>query len=193
MCTHGRMGRYYYRVVFCQTEGKVMQKHCLNAVCVCMSLQLVFSLYCLLMARWAWNDWLTNRVDLGACPEESIPGSQDLISANVLVHYNPQQEVIRYLSTWSGSSVLPSIWGWIWTVPHWILLHGLCLLQRRGTPSWTKKAWPFIAYEVKKFHHYLFRRKFQIHSDHKPLQHLFSENASFHNLPQRTFRGGHWP
>ena len=32
-----------------------------------------------------------------------------------------------------------------------------------------------IVFGVKKFHHYLLGRKFKIYSDHKPLQHLFSE------------------
>ena len=32
-----------------------------------------------------------------------------------------------------------------------------------------------IVFGVKKFHHYLFGREFTIYSDHKPLQHLFSE------------------
>ena len=31
---------------------------------------------------------------------------------------------------------------------------------------------------VKKFHHYLYGRKFRINSDHKPLQYLFSENRT---------------
>ena len=35
-----------------------------------------------------------------------------------------------------------------------------------------------VVYGVKKFHQYLFGRQFEIASDHKPLQHLFSESRS---------------
>ena len=35
---------------------------------------------------------------------------------------------------------------------------------------------------VKKLHYYLFGRKFTIHSDHKPLQHLFSESCPIPQL-----------
>ena len=35
---------------------------------------------------------------------------------------------------------------------------------------------------VKKFHNYLFGRKFEIRTDHKPLEHLFSENRPIPQL-----------
>ena len=35
-----------------------------------------------------------------------------------------------------------------------------------------------IVYGIKKFHHYLYERQFQIVSDHRPLQHLFNETKA---------------
>ena len=45
-----------------------------------------------------------------------------------------------------------------------------------------------IVFGVRKFHDYLFGRKFEIRSDHKPLQCLFDENWS---IPQLEFSDGH--
>ena len=39
-----------------------------------------------------------------------------------------------------------------------------------------------IVFSVKKFHNYLFGTKFEIRTDHKPLEHLFSENRPIPQL-----------
>jgi len=47
-----------------------------------------------------------------------------------------------------------------------------------------------IVFGVKHFHQYLFGRKFVIKSDHKPLQHLFSENKGIPAMA--SARVQHW-
>ena len=45
-----------------------------------------------------------------------------------------------------------------------------------------------IIFGVKKFHQYLYGRHFTIYSDHRPLEHLFSENKS---IPTLGYNAGH--
>ena len=57
-------------------------------------------------------------------------------------------------------------------------MHHVPLLQQKKKYAQLEKEGLAIVFGVKKFHQYLYGRKFTICSDHRPLQHLFSDTRS---------------
>jgi len=124
-------------------------------------------------AKWTWGP-----------PQKKAfqEAKSQLTSANVLVHYNPQQEVILACdaSPYGVGAVLSHRFEDGSEQPIAFASRSLSPAEKRY--SQLDKEGLAIVYGVKKFHHYLFGRKFQIRSDHKPLQHLFSEKRSIPQL-----------
>ena len=98
---------------------------------------------------------------------------QQLKRSCLLVHYDPQRDVVLSCdaSPYEVGAVLSHT---LSEKP--IAFASRSLSAAEKIYSQLDKEGLAIVFGVKKFHDYLFGRRFTIRSDHKPLQHLFSEN-----------------
>lgn len=100
---------------------------------------------------------------------------KQLTSTSLLVHYDPELEVV--LSCDASPSGIGAVLSHIFpdSAEKPIAFTSRSLATAEKKYSQLDKESLAIVYGVKKFHQYLFGWKFVIRSDHKPLQHLFSE------------------
>ena len=118
-------------------------------------------------AKWKW----------GPEQKEAFHAAKThLTSSTLLIHYNPKQQVVLSCdaSPYGIGAVLSHMFPDGSEKPVAFASRTLSVAEKKY--SQLDKEGLAIVFGVKKFHHYLFGRKFQIRSDHKPLQHLFSEN-----------------
>ena len=114
---------------------------------------------------------------MGARSKEGIPGSKDPTDiVNPVSAYDPKQEVVLACDAlpYGVGAVLSHLFPDGSEKPVAFASRSLSTVEKKY--SQLDKEGLAIVFGVKKFHDYLFGRKFQIRSDHKPLQHLFSNN-----------------
>ena len=101
-----------------------------------------------------------------------------LASDCVLVHYNPSKEVIVACdaSPYGVGAVLSHREADGQEKPIAFASSSLAIAEKKY--SQLEKEGLAIVFAVKRFHQYLFGRHFIILSDHRPLQHLFSETRA---------------
>ena len=131
-------------------------------------------------SKWTW----------GTAQEEAFQeAKQQLISSSLLVHYDPDKELVL------SCDACPYGVGAV-------LSHRMedgsekpvAFASRTLAPAVKKyaqldKAALAIIFGVKKFHQYLFGRQFTIYSDHKPLQYLFNETR--YGISKNSMMGTH--
>ena len=118
-------------------------------------------------AKWIWEP----------DQEKSFRSAKtQLTSSCLLVHFDPDKELILSCdaSPYGLGAVLSHRMEDGSDKPVAFTSCSLAHAEKRYTQL--EKEGLAIIYGVKKFHQYLFGRKFTIYSDHKPLQHLFSES-----------------
>ena len=131
-------------------------------------------LYKLLEKKTTWN-W-------GQAQQTAFQlAKQKLTSASVLVHFDPQKPLIL--------SCDASPYGIGAVIAHQtpegekpIAFASRSLSPAENNYAHLDKEGLSIIFGVKKFHDYLFGRKFEICSDHKPLQHIFDSQRSIPTL-----------
>ena len=116
--------------------------------------------------RWTWT---SAHSDAFRCVK------QQLQSSAVLVHYNPQQElvVVCDASPYGVGAVLAHKMDDNSEKP--IAFASRTLAAAEQKYSQIEKEGLAIIFAVKKFHQYLYGRSFIIYSDHQPLKYLFDE------------------
>lgn len=129
---------------------------------------LVAPLHCLLRktTRWSW----------GTAQEEAFRKSKELLmSAQVLVHYNPEEELVLSCdaSPYGVGAVLAHRTSD--GTEHPIAYASRSLSPPERNYSQLDKEGLAMVFGVKKFHQYVYGRKFEISTDHKPLLGLFLE------------------
>ena len=99
---------------------------------------------------------------------------QHLTSNCLLTHFDPEQEVVLSCdaSPYGVGAVLSHTFSEDTEKPICFASRSLTAAERKY--SQLDKEALSIMFGIKKFHDYLFGRKFMIRSDHKPLQHLFN-------------------
>ena len=102
-----------------------------------------------------------------------------LESSSLLVHFDPTKElrVAADASLYGVGAVLSHRWN---DSERPIMFASRTLSPAEKKYSQIEKETLAIIFAVKRFHQFLHGRSFIIHSDHKPLQYLFSEN---HQVP----------
>ena len=119
--------------------------------------------------RWIWGS-----------PQQKAfqEAKTQLASSHLLVHYDAQQELVLSCdaSPYRVGAVLSHLYTDGSERPIAFASKALSVAERKY--SQLEKEGLAIVFGVKKFHDYLFGRKFQIRSDYKPLQHLFNEHRS---------------
>ena len=124
-------------------------------------------------SKWSWG-----RVEDSAFQE----AKSGLTSSSVLTHYDPSKELFLDCdaSPYGVGAVLSHRMEDGSRKPIAYASRSLNPAEKRY--SQLDKEGLAIVFGVKKFHYYLYGRKFTIHSDHKPLQHLFSESRPIPQL-----------
>ena len=130
----------------------------------------LFPLYSLLQeqTKWTWND----------VQQKSFDKVKSLLASDcVLVHYDPSKEVIVACdaSPYEVGAVFSHREADGQEKPIAFASRSLAVAEKY---SQLEKEGLAIVFTVKRFHQYLFGRHFIILSDHKPLQHLFSETRA---------------
>ena len=120
-------------------------------------------------STWHWNK---------ACAKAFLSIKKMLKSSKVLVHYDPNQEIVMACdaSPYGVGAVLSHV------LPDGNE-HPICFASRTLTAaeknySQLDKEGLAVIFGVKKFHQYLYGRPFKIYTDHKPLVSLFNENKT---------------
>ena len=117
--------------------------------------------------KWIWGEAQTKAFR---------EAKEALTSSKVLTHYDPDQELILDCdaSPYGVGAVLSHRFQDGSVKPVAFASRSLAPAEKKYAQL-DKEALAII-FGVKKFHQYLSGRKFTIHSDHKPLQHIFDEN-----------------
>ena len=117
--------------------------------------------------RWLWS----------SSEEEAFQAAKkQLIAPCLLMHYDPKREVTLACdaSPYGIGAVLSQVTADGTEKPVAFASRSLSPAEKKYAQ--VEKEGLAIVFGVKKFNQYLFGRKFTIYSDHKPLQHLFSES-----------------
>ena len=117
--------------------------------------------------RWSWN----------TLQEEAfLTAKKQFTAPCLLAHYNPEKGLILSCdaSPYGVGAVLSQQMEEGTEKPVAFSSRSLSPAERKYAQL--EKEGLAIIFGVKKFHQYLLGRKFKIYSDHKPLQHLFSES-----------------
>ena len=128
-------------------------------------------LYALLQKNQTWK-WGQQQKDAFAKVK------QELVSPKILIHYEPQRKLLLSCdaSPYGIGAVISHVMDDGCEKP--IAYTSRSLSAAEQNYAQIDKEGLAIVYGVKKFHHYLYGRQFTIVSDHRPLQHLFSETKS---------------
>ena len=128
-------------------------------------------LYALLQKNQTWK-WGQQQKDAFAKVK------QELVSPKILIHYEPQRKLLLSCdaSPYGIGAVISHVMDDGCEKPIAYTSRSLSAAERNYAQI--DKEGLAIVYGVKKFHHYLYGRQFTIVSDHRPLQHLFSETKS---------------
>ena len=107
---------------------------------------------------------------------------QQLTSSQLLVHFDPQEKLLLSCdaSPYGIGAVLSHVMEDGSEKP--IAYASRTLAPAEKKYAQIEKEGLAIIFGVKKFHQYLYGRHFTIYSDHRPLEHLFSENKSIPTL-----------
>ena len=119
-------------------------------------------------SRWHW----------GQEQQEAFAKVKELlVSSQLLVHYDPSKEVILSCdaSPYGVGAVLSHIMEDGSEKPIAYASRSLAPAEKKYAQLEKGLA---IVFGVRKFHQYLYGRQFSIYSDHRPLEHLFSETRS---------------
>ena len=117
-------------------------------------------------SKWNWTDK----------QQKAFEAAKDqLSSGKLLVHYDPDRELVLACdaSPYGIGAVLSQICPDGNEKPVAFASRSLAPAERKY--SQLDKEGLSIVFGVRKFHQYLFGRKFTVQSDHKPLQHIFGE------------------
>ena len=106
-----------------------------------------------------------------------------LISDRLLAHYDPSLELILTCDAppYGVGAVLSHHYSNEEEKPIAFASRSLGAAEKKY--SQLEKEGLAIVFGVKKFHQYLYGRRFTILSDHKPLQHIFKETSAIPPLP----------
>ena len=128
-------------------------------------------LYRLLQAKTKWS-W-------GSEQEESFRKVKSMLTSDcLLIHYDPDKELLLACdaSPYGVGAVLSHKLEDGQEKPIAFASRSLAPAERKY--SQLEKEGLAVVFGVKRFHQYIFGRHFTIHSDHKPLQHLFKESST---------------
>ena len=111
-----------------------------------------------------------------------------LISDRLLAYYDPSLELILACdaSPYGVGAVLSHRYSNEEEKPIAFASRSLGAAEKKY--SQLEKEGLAIVFGVKKFHHYLYGRRFTILSDHKPLQHIFKETSAIPPLASASFQ-----
>ena len=123
--------------------------------------------------RWLWGSDQKAAFDKAKC---------QLTSESLLVHYDTSKELLLSCdaSPYGIGAVLSHKMKYGKEQPIAFASRSLSKTERKYAQL--DKEGLAIVFGVKKFHQYLFGRKFTIYSDHKPLQHIFAESRPIPTL-----------
>ena len=126
-------------------------------------------LYSLLKnTKWCWNSQ----------HEEAFMCSKELVtSETLLVHYDPTKELVLSCdaSQYGLGAVLSQVYG---KLERPVAYASRSLSSAEKNYSQLEKEGLAIVFGIKKFHNYLFGRRFTLCTDHKPLQSLLNESKA---------------
>lgn len=117
-------------------------------------------------SKYIWND---------ECQKSFEKSKELLVGNNVLAHYDPSKEILLHCdaSPYGLGAVLSHK---INGKEHPVMFASCSLTQAQKNYAQLHREALAIIFAVKKFHKYIFGKKFIIYSDHQPLKDIFNEH-----------------